>query len=531
MKIKQFFKFLICSLSILLTLVYIIYRIFFTIPTTLGFVSIFFAVLVLFIEIWESIDFFTYCINILFMNKISPKIPSMDIIKEIPDIDVFIATVDENQNVLSRTIQACKDMEYPDKNKVHIYICDDGDRLEIENLAKNFNVNYLCRSSRKDAKAGNYNNALSKTTSPFIATFDADMAPTKDFLLCTLPFHYEQKDVGFVQLPQSFVNPDIFQYRFRLDKKIPFEQEYFYHSIQIAKNKTNSVVYCGTNALFSRKALEEANGFAVNTLTEDIATGMLIEAKGYKGIAIDKVGAYGICVNDFTNFAKQRSRWARGCVQMAKNYKILRTKGLSFRQKLEYLSCVSYWFFGIRRLIFLLAPLLFSIFGIIIVDCDLPVFISVWLPGYLLKRFCLDFIENKKRSSTWNKIYETILTPVLAFKVLAEFIGLKKKRFEVTNKSISSYSMSNSNKRVFAFHLVLFILNIIGFAMCFARIYDTNIYNYILSFVWTLSNIFYLFVAIIFDIKFKKYNYKNFTPNKIQKYRSISIFSIFLPKK
>lgn len=531
MKIKQFLKFLICILSILLTLVYIIYRIFFTIPTTLGFISIFFAILVLFIEIWESIDFFTYCINILFVNKKSPSIPSMDIIQEIPDVDVFIATYNENQNILSRTIQACKDMDYPDQNKVHIYVCDDGDRLEINQLAKKLEVNYISRSSRKDAKAGNYNNALSKTNSPFIATFDADMAPTKDFLISTLPFHYKEKNVGFVQLPQSFINPDIFQYRFRLDKKIPFEQEYFYHSIQIAKNKTNSVVFCGTNALFSREALEATNGFATNTLTEDIATGMLIEAKGYKGIAINKVGAYGICVDDFSSFARQRSRWARGCVQMAKKYKIFRTKGLSFRQKLEYSSCISYWFFGIRRLIFLLAPLLFSIFGIIIVDCNLPVFVSIWLPGYLLKRFCLDFIENKRRSSTWNKIYETILTPVLAFKVLAEFIGFKKQTFEVTSKSSSNYSMDNSNKRVLTFHLVLLILNIVGFAMCFARIYDTNIYNYILSFVWTLSNIFYLSVAMIFDIRYKKYNYKNFIPNKIQKFRATSIFAIFLPKK
>ena len=82
-----------------------------------------------------------------------------------------------------------------------------------------------------------------------------------------------------------------------MQNKIPFEQDYFYHSIQIAKNKTNSVVYCGTNALFSRQSLKDANGFATGTLSEDIATGMIIESKGYKGIALNKIGAYGICVN------------------------------------------------------------------------------------------------------------------------------------------------------------------------------------------------------------------------------------------
>ena len=61
MKLKNGLKLTICAISILLTLAYIIYRIFFTIPTTLGFVSIFFAILILLIEIWEAFDFFTYC--------------------------------------------------------------------------------------------------------------------------------------------------------------------------------------------------------------------------------------------------------------------------------------------------------------------------------------------------------------------------------------------------------------------------------------------------------------------------------------
>ena len=530
MKFKQTIKLTTIILSIILTIIYIIYRTFFTIPTTLGFISIFFAIIILTVEIWESVDFFTYCINILFINKKSQKIPNFNIINNTPDIDIFIATYNESSNILTRTINACKNMEYPDKNKIHIYLCDDGNRVEIKNLANELKINYISRNSRKDAKAGNYNNALKKTTSPYIAVFDADMAPVSNFLINTLPFFYENKKIGFIQLAQSFINPDIFQYRFKLDKKIPFEQEYFYHSIQIAKNQTNSVVFCGTNALFSREALESSNGFATETLSEDIATGMIIESNGYKGIALDKVGAYGICVNNFSSFAKQRSRWARGCIPMSKKYKIFKLKGLSLRQKLEYSSCVSYWFFGIRRFIYLIAPLLFSIFGIIIVDCNLLTFISIWLPGYLLKRYSLDIIENKKRSSTWNKIYETIQTPTLAFKVFKEFIGFKNNNFDVTPKGNSNYFMDKSNKNTLIFHLIFLILNITGFIMCFTRIYDENIFNYILSFVWTISNIFYLLIAIKFDLNYKKYNYKNFEPNKIKKYKLSSILLLFLPK-
>ena len=41
--------------------------------------------------------------------------------------------------------------------------------------------------------------------------------------------------IGFIQLPQSFKTPDIFQYRFKLWNQLPIEQDYFYHVIQIAK--------------------------------------------------------------------------------------------------------------------------------------------------------------------------------------------------------------------------------------------------------------------------------------------------------
>lgn len=528
MKQKNLFKFIFYTLTILLTFTYIIYRIFFTIPTTLGIIALMASILVLFIEIWESLDFFAYYLNILCVKKTSPKIPDLSNITQYPDIDVLIATINEHESLLKNTITACKNMSYPDKSKIHIYLCDDGNRANIKKLAENLGVNYLSRITNKNAKAGNYNHALNHITSPFVATFDADMAPTPNFLLTTLPFFFTGTDeIGFVQLPQSFNNPDIFQLRFKLENKIPFEQDYFYHSIQIAKNATNSAIYCGTNALFSRKALNSCNGFATGTISEDIATGMMIESKGYKCLALNNVEAYGTAVNDLSGFVKQRSRWARGCVQILKKYNILKNKGLSFKQKIEYLSCISYWFFGVRRMVYLLTPLLFSIFGVIIVDCNLTTFISIWLPTYILKRFTLDIFEGNKRSSTWNKIYETILTPVLCKEVLKEFFGFGNTKFEVTPKSSQNLKMSKTNKQLLISHLVLLILNILGLIMCLFRIKTSGITVYILSLLWIISNIFYLTISVIFDSRVKCTASANFIPNKISVYKKLSVLGIF----
>lgn len=528
---KNTVKQIIYAFTIIFTVVYIIYRILFTLPIKLGALGLILSIIVLLLEIWESIDFFTYYLNILNVNKHVPKVPCVENYELYPDVDVLIATLDENEGLLKETILACKAMEYPDKNKVHIYICDDGNRKSVEKLANDLEINYITRLTNKDAKAGNYNHALQIIKSPLVATFDADMAPTPQFLLKTVPFIIKDSNIGFVQLPQSFKNPDIYQERFGLSNKIPFEQDYFYHSIQIAKNATNSAIYCGTNTLFNRASLDSINGFAKNTISEDIATGMLIESKGYKCVAIDDVEAYGMAVNDVTGFLKQRSRWARGCIQIFKKYKISKIKGLSFRQKIEYLSCVSYWFFGIKRMLYMIAPLLFSIFGIIIVDCDLKTFISIWLPTYLLKRFVIDMSEQNKRSSTWNKIYETVLTPVLAKEVLKEFLGFGNTKFEVTPKYSTSKKMTKTHKKLFASHLLLLILSIAGLVMSALKIYSQGFTIYIFSLIWLISNIFYLSTAIIFDLRNRNSGTKNFIPNKIKKYELFSSLSIFFGHK
>ena len=63
------------------------------------------------------------------------------------------------------------------------------------------------------------------------------MQPKADFLLKTVPHIVADKNVGFVQIPQNFRNPDIYQLRFKLIGQLPHEQDYFFNNIQMAKNK------------------------------------------------------------------------------------------------------------------------------------------------------------------------------------------------------------------------------------------------------------------------------------------------------
>ena len=64
--------------------------------------------------------------------------------------------------------------------------------------------------------------------------------------------------------------------------------------------------------------------------------------------------------------------------------------------------------------------------------------------------------------------------------------------------------------------------------MCLIRLKYVGLTVYILSLVWLISNIFYLSVAVIFDLRFNPIAYKNFKPNKVKRYSYTTIPLIFL---
>ncbi len=58
-------------------------------------------------------------------------------------------------NLLRRTVNGCRHMKYPDPAKVHIWICDDNRRAEMRRLAEEMGVGYFDRPDNEGAKAGN----------------------------------------------------------------------------------------------------------------------------------------------------------------------------------------------------------------------------------------------------------------------------------------------------------------------------------------------------------------------------------------
>ncbi len=518
-------KKIIYTMAFLSTVVYIGYRIFFTIPFHDTFVNVFIAVLIVVLEFFEAFVYSIYYFNVLLFKKDSPKTPKIKK-EEFPEIDILIATINEDVELLQETIKKIKAMKYPDKKKLHIYMCDDGRRKEMKDLCKKMKINYIERKDNKDAKAGNYNHALKKTKSPYIVTFDADMQPKPEFLMKTVPHIIANKDVGFVQIPQNFRNPDIYQARFKLIGKIPHEQDYFFNKIQMAKNYTNSVIYCGTNTVFLRKALEEAGGFATESVTEDIATGIIIESKGYRGIGINEKMVFGLNVNNLDSYIKQKCRWSRGCIQTFKNYNVIRNKGLTLRQKADYFSTLYYWTYGLRQILYMIIPLLFPFFNVRIIKGSIITFTILFFIQYILKRYIVDATEGHATSSTWNRIYETILFPTVSLDLIREVFNIGSKKFYVSPKKKEKNVMTRANLYMMICHIIIFTITIIALALSIHRAIDYRWDIYIIPIFWLVSNLFYLTIAVMFDLSLKEQEDIDVIKNRTEKYNPLVFINL-----
>lgn len=501
----------------MLTTIYLIWRIFFTLSFDYEIGAIVFGIVLLVAECSGIFDFLVHFIRMT--HLVVPIKPELEQEVVYPEVDVFIATYNEPWEIIYKTIIGCKNMDYPDPNKVHIYVLDDGRRKEIQKLCQKVSVNYITRETNEHAKAGNINHALTKTKSPYIVTFDADMIPMRNFLMETLPYFIDNQlvreseqrkgikekkmtqNIGFIQVPQAFYNADIFQYQLFSEDVIPNEQDYFHREVQLSKNTSNSVIYSGSNTVISREALEEIGGFVTGGITEDIATGIRIQEKGYRCYAINQVLASGLAPYDLEAIIKQRNRWARGCIQTFRRVNPLFLKKLTFMQRINYFDAMLYWYAPFKRFIYMLAPILFTVFGLRVVDASFLEVIIIWLPCYIFNTVMFKKFSGNGRTMKWTSIYDTILMPTLMPAVLFETLGLKMKTFEVTSKRRNTNQQNKYRLKLAISHIILFFLTIMGLSCSIIEIIKGNGDGYLINLFWLLINGYTLMMALFFILE------------------------------
>ncbi len=486
------------------TLIYLGWRVYYSIPFEFGPVAVAANIFLLCVEVLGFIESLIMFGNLIRKrNHPLPEIPE----DAYPDVDVFVATYNEPVDLLRRTINGCVHMKYPDRSKVHIYICDDNRRAEMRALAEEMGVGYFDRPDNSGAKAGNLNHALGLTSSPYIVTFDADMIPKSDFLLKTIPYFVDveqrEKDqpegtrlsLGLLQTPQSFYDPDVFQHALYCEKRAPNEQDFFYRTIEPAKTSTNSVIYGGSNTVLARKALEEIGGFYTGSITEDFATGLLIESQGYVSLGLPEPLASGQTPHTYKEHIKQRTRWARGVIVTAKKLKIWRRKNLTAAQKCSYWSSVVYWYSPVKNLIYMLSPLLYAALAIPVFRCTWLELLVFWLPMFLLQDLALRLNSKNVISTKWSGIYETSVMPHLLIPTIKESLGITTSKFLVTDKSKQSTKRQHDMRSMVPF-LVLIVMSVVGIVRVAFIFRAAQAISLLILLFWIIRNLYFLIMAL-----------------------------------
>ncbi len=490
--------------SAFFTLLYLGWRIIFSIPVKFGAVAAAGSIILLLVEVLGFAESL-----VLYRNLLGKRTHPLPVIPEDawPDVDIFIATYNEPVSLLRKTVNGCVHMKYPDPSRVHIWICDDNRRPEMRALAEEMGVGYFDRPDNKGAKAGNLNHALARTDAPYIVTFDADMIPKSDFLLKTIPYFVdaelreaerpeeERLHLGLLQTPQAFYDPDVFQHALYSEKRAPNEQDFFYRTIEPAKTATNSVIYGGSNTILARMALEAAGGFYTESITEDFATGLLIESAGFVSLALPEPLASGQTPHTFREHIRQRTRWGRGVIVTAKKLKILGRKGLTAEQKINYLSSVIYWYSPFKNLIYLISPLLYAVLAIPVFRCNWLELLVYWLPMFLLQDLTLRLNSKNAISSKWSGIYETSVMPHLLIPVIKESLGISLTRFNVTDKSNRGTLRQKDLRSMIPF-LILAALSVAGIVRIIVIFDPAQSVSLLILLFWVIRNLYYLVMAL-----------------------------------
>lgn len=195
-------------------------------------------------------------------------------------VDVFIATYNEEEELVRLSIRDAKALRYPHPIDVRVHVLDDGRRATMRAVAEEEGVNYISRDNNQGFKAGNLRNAMEQTSGDFIVICDADTRPFPTLLERTLGY-FRNPDVAFVQTPQWFYDlPEGKRLRDWLGGKIgrsgamlggaveavfgeirigedPFVNDpaMFYDVIQRRRNPWNAAFCCGAASIHRREAV------------------------------------------------------------------------------------------------------------------------------------------------------------------------------------------------------------------------------------------------------------------------------------
>ncbi len=251
-------------------------------------------------------------------------------IEEPSSVDVFITVCREPIEVVTTTIEAATDIDWPGPLVIHVL--DDGADDSVRAVAERCNCRYLSRPrlglTVDRAKAGNLNFGLRNSRSEFVLVLDADQVARRS-ILRALAGYMRFPRVGFIQSRQMYLVPagDPF---FNLDRV-------FYEAVQLGYDNRDNVISCGSGVLYRRAALVDVGGFSSWNVVEDLTTSLELHSRGWQSFYYPYAVTTGLAPSDIWGVYRQRSQWALDTMRLWVWDNPLFKSGLRWAGRMSYL--------------------------------------------------------------------------------------------------------------------------------------------------------------------------------------------------
>ncbi len=268
-------------------------------------------------------------------------------------------------HVIERLLETVACIDYP-RNRMEIQVLDDSTdettqlvSQKIQQLlSRHVPIQHIQRTSREGYKAGALKHGLAIARGEFIAVFDADFLPAKNFLLRTIP-HFNNENIGMVQTKWGHINKDesllARLQAMALDGHFTIEQQ--------GRNAGGYFInFNGTAGVWRKQAILDAGNWQADTLTEDFDLSYRAQMRGWKFVYLENLITPAELPPLVSALKSQQFRWTKGGAETArKNLKKLFTSNVSPGAKLHgaFHLVYSFGFISIILYALLTVPMLF----------------------------------------------------------------------------------------------------------------------------------------------------------------------------
>ncbi|MBK7230130.1 MAG: glycosyltransferase [Ignavibacteriales bacterium] len=223
--------------------------------------------------------------------------------------------------VIERLIDSVCEIDYP-KDMMEIQVLDDSTDETTAIVAKaveakqklGFDISHVRRGSREGYKAGALKEGMKIAKGEFIAIFDADFIPQKEFLKKTLS-HFTDDKVGMVQTRWEHLNGD---YSI-ITKAQALALDGHFVIEQTVRNKSGFFInFNGTGGVWRKRCIEEAGNWHADTLTEDLDLSYRAQLIGWRFVFLKDFTSPAELPSEINALKAQQFRWTKGAVETAK---------------------------------------------------------------------------------------------------------------------------------------------------------------------------------------------------------------------